>query len=194
MTVLSTRVDTRSDGFKRNAESMRGLVDDLRRRRRRGAERRRRQVEPGEAPAHQRPVARTVGPLRKHEGKVQEQRRQHRQQVEAALRRRRRQEQHHAERQRAKVDARRMPRLETGGVRRGPPATWAQQRREREAGASGDVRGPGGIAHPRGDRERGRLDRGGSKLAREFRRSEENECRAAPARKRPEAVEPIGGT
>src|SRR5512132_387071 len=32
MTILSSQVDTRSDIFKRNAEAMRGLVDDLRRR------------------------------------------------------------------------------------------------------------------------------------------------------------------
>ena len=32
MTILSSQVDTRSDLFKRNAEAMRGLVDDLRRR------------------------------------------------------------------------------------------------------------------------------------------------------------------
>ena len=32
MTILSSQVDTRSDTFKRNAEAMRGLVDDLRRR------------------------------------------------------------------------------------------------------------------------------------------------------------------
>ena len=29
MTVLSSQIDTRSDSFKRNAEAMRGLVDDL---------------------------------------------------------------------------------------------------------------------------------------------------------------------
>ena len=32
MTILSSQVDTRSDTFKRNAETMRGLVEDLRRR------------------------------------------------------------------------------------------------------------------------------------------------------------------
>src|SRR4249920_2938362 len=32
MTILSSQVDTRSDIFKRNAQAMRGLVDDLRRR------------------------------------------------------------------------------------------------------------------------------------------------------------------
>ena len=32
MTIFSSQVDTRSDIFKRNAEAMRGLVDDLRRR------------------------------------------------------------------------------------------------------------------------------------------------------------------
>src|SRR5215472_15021598 len=32
MTVLTSQVDTRSDTFKRNAEAMRGLVEDLRRR------------------------------------------------------------------------------------------------------------------------------------------------------------------
>ena len=32
MTILSSQIDTRSDTFKRNAETMRGLVEDLRRR------------------------------------------------------------------------------------------------------------------------------------------------------------------